>query len=49
MLHAVCNVLIFAGDEALLDAAADVIAACSGLLACGGQVSNCIHYSRHET
>ena len=27
-----------ADDEALLDAAADVIAACVGLLACGGKV-----------
>ena len=31
--------VFLAGDEALLAAAADVIAACSGLLACGGQVS----------
>ena len=30
---------VHAGDELLLDAAADVIAACSGLLACGGKVS----------
>ena len=29
---------IRADDEILLDAAADVIAACSGLLACGGKV-----------
>ena len=39
MLHAVHKAPMLAGDEALLDAAADVIAACSGLLACGGQVS----------
>ena len=44
MLHAAHKVPFLAGDEALLDAAADVIAACSGLLACGGQVSTCIRY-----
>lgn len=38
MLCAARKASILAGDEALLDAAADVIAACSGLLACGGQV-----------
>lgn len=48
MLYAVCQTLCLAGDEALLDAAADVIAACSGLLACGGQVSNCMRYSRRK-
>ena len=31
-----------ADDEVLLDAAADVISACCGLLACGGKVHNLV-------
>jgi len=37
-----------ADDEVLLDAAADVISACCGLLACGGKVHNLAVYCLHD-
>lgn len=38
-----------ADDEVLLDAAADVISACCGLLACGGKVHNlAVHCLNHR-